>query len=437
MATTSPDQEIAAREPTAKLDVEYQTSDQGISRFVNTSQGSFKTLRVPDSASADPESDWWLDFLRGGAEYPEQIRSRLGVVDLFCGSGGLSLGAATAARSIGLELEHEFAADADPQALGIYSVNHRPRFSATESVSNLVSFRISSRGGQASYSHTPQIIHEELALRKGQVDLLLAGPPCQGHSTLNNQTRFNDPRNLLYLAVPAVAVALEAPAVVIENVPGVTASKQGVVRTTVELLKSNGYNVTSHVLRSDDLGWPQTRKRFFLVATRDWAAIPLSVVVDALKREARPVSWALQDVLESNEESIMTELPTMSAVNQGRIDYLHDNDLYNLPNEQRPKCHQGGTTYTAVYGRMYWDRPAPTITTGFMTPGRGRYVHPLKRRTLAPREAARIQGFPDFYRFETASEALGRSAIAKGIGDAVPSILGFAATLSALGNRPA
>ncbi|MEI7560532.1 MAG: DNA cytosine methyltransferase, partial [Actinomycetes bacterium] len=93
-------------------------------------------------------------------------------------------------------------------------------------------------------------------------------------------------------------------------------------------------------------------------------------------------------------------------------------------------------TYGAVYGRMRWDQPAPTLTTGFMTPGRGRFTHPLERRTLLPREAARIQGFPDNYRFEHAQAKLGRSAIAKGIGDAVPSILGFAATLSALANRP-
>jgi len=86
-----------------------------------------------------------------------------------------------------------------------------------------------------------------------------------------------------------------------------------------------------------------------------------------------------------------------------------------------------------VYGRMHWDQPSPTLTTGFMTPGRGRYVHPLERRTLLPREAARIQGFPDSYRFETRdSNNIGRSAIAKGIGDAVPSTLGFAAGLSAL-----
>ena len=76
-----------------------------------------------------------------------------------------------------------------------------------------------------------------------------------------------------------------------------------------------------------------------------------------------------------------------------------EHDLYNLPNSERPDCHKDGTTYGSVYGRMFPDRPAPTITTGFMTPGRGRFIHPLLPRTLTPWEAARIQGFPDTYNF--------------------------------------
>jgi DNA (cytosine-5)-methyltransferase 1 len=148
------------------------------------------------------------------------------------------------------------------------------------------------------------------------------------------------------------------------------------------------------------------------------------------------VSWALEELLDRDEGSVMTESPLVSDANRARIDHLHDNDLYDLPNEHRPDCHQAGTTYKAVYGRMHWDAPAPTLTTGFMTAGRGRYVHPLRRRTLVPREAARLQGFPDTYRFETPTGELGRGAVAKGIGDAVPSILGYAAAISALGNRP-
>ena len=84
---------------------------------------------------------------------------------------------------------------------------------------------------------------------------------------------------------------------------------------------------------------------------------------------------------------------------------------------------------------MYADRPAPTLTTGVLTPGRGRYIHPELRRTLTPLEAARIQGFPDSYNFfPDAKNPPTNAKLTKWIGDAVPMPLGFAAGLSALGN---
>ncbi|MXW69195.1 MAG: DNA cytosine methyltransferase, partial [Acidimicrobiia bacterium] len=99
----------------------------------------------------------------------------------------------------------------------------------------------------------------------------------------------------------------------------------------------------------------------------------------------------------------------------------------------RPPSHQNGTSYGSVYGRMLEDRPAPTLTTGFMSPGRGRYVHPTRRRTLTLREAARIQGFPDNYRFVvTPKDPPQPTRIAQWIGNAVPMSLGYAAALSVL-----
>jgi DNA (cytosine-5)-methyltransferase 1 len=83
---------------------------------------------------------------------------------------------------------------------------------------------------------------------------------------------------------------------------------------------------------------------------------------------------------------------------------------------------------------MKWNEPAPTITGGFQTPGRGRFIHPRKRRVLTPHEAARIQGFPDWFDFAGPSgDALNRAMLGKWIGDAVPSIMGAAAAISALG----
>jgi DNA (cytosine-5)-methyltransferase 1 len=83
---------------------------------------------------------------------------------------------------------------------------------------------------------------------------------------------------------------------------------------------------------------------------------------------------------------------------------------------------------------MKWDEPAPTITGGFQTPGRGRFIHPKRKRVLTPHEASRIQGFPDWFDFiSPLAEGPTRTMLGKWIGDAVPSILGAAAVLSAIG----
>jgi len=128
----------------------------------------------------------------------------------------------------------------------------------------------------------------------------------------------------------------------------------------------------------------------------------------------------------------MNTAATPNPANLERINYLFDHDEYNLPNEQRPDCHKDGHSYPSVYGRMYWDKPAPTITTGFNSAGRGRYIHPKRRRVITPQEAARIQGFPDWFCFTPDGMDIGRQNIATWIGDAVHPILGYTATLAAL-----
>jgi DNA (cytosine-5)-methyltransferase 1 len=129
----------------------------------------------------------------------------------------------------------------------------------------------------------------------------------------------------------------------------------------------------------------------------------------------------------------MNTVPGLSAENRSRVDYLFDNELHDLPNAERPDCHKDGTTYSSSYGRMHWELPAPTITGGFLSPGRGRFVHPKLRRVLTPREAARVQGFPDWFDFIVdESRPPSRSQLARWIGNAVPAILGRAAVSAAL-----
>ena len=141
---------------------------------------------------------------------------------------------------------------------------------------------------------------------------------------------------------------------------------------------------------------------------------------------------AIGDLVDAQKKSFMDEVAMLSSENQARIDYLFDHKLYDLPNKVRPDCHKNGHNYPSVYGRLDWDKSSPTITTGFVSPGRGRYIHPSRRRVITAREAARIQGFPDTFVFAPNGETPPRKLLAKWIGDAVPSWLGYAGTLTAL-----
>lgn len=356
----------------------------------------------------------------------------LRIVDLFSGSGGLSLGAMYAAIATQSRPVMQVAVDTDADALAVYAQNHPGVRVLSENVDNLVDQKVDDIGRDATMSYPPEIVDATLAPFLGQTDLLLAGPPCQGHSNLNNHTRRYDERNKLYITTAAIAIALQARMVVIENVPAVLRDHFQVVDTAHAVLAEAGYTVSHGILAADALGGAQTRKRHILVATRGYH-VPVKVVAATMKRPPMTLREMIGD-LEGipPSDDVFDTAPTLSAENAMRVAWLHENDAYNLPNEIRPKCHRDGHTYPSVYGRMYYDQPAPTITTGFMTPGRGRFVHPTQRRVLTPHEAARVQGFPDWYDFKLDGKYPSRKLLGKWIGDAVPSQLGYVAVLAAL-----
>ena len=384
-------------------------------------------------AHTDAFQAWWSAFLTG--EAPRSPLAAQGespplrILDLFSSAGGLSLGFLTAMRLFGLEPAEHIGVDQDAAALDVFRRRFsRSGFVMTKSVSELVDGPISGRGREAAFNYPPEVVEPRLA-ELGHVDVVLAGPPCQGHSSLNNHTRGNDEKNRLYLKVPALAIALGARFIVIENVPNVIRDSESVVATTIALLRAAGYRTTQGVLAADRMGWPQTRKRYFVLAVKD--AEPLAIngmIKEAWNREPSGVGWLLDLAAVGADPSDMMTLPTAhSEANQRRIDFLFDEGIDGLPNSERPECHQNGTSYSASYGRMALDRPAPTITTGFTSPGRGRFIHPRERRTVNPREASLIQGFPLDYPFLGGRETPSRTALATWIGNAVPTILGLAA----------
>src|SRR5262249_42014582 len=126
---------------------------------------------------------------------------------------------------------------------------------------------------------------------------------------------------------------------------------------------------------------------------------------------------------------------TPSELNSKRIAWLFSHGKFDLPNSQRPKCHREKPhSYNSVYGRLRWNLPAQTITTGFGSMGQGRYVHPSRHRTITPHEAARLQCLPDFFVFDA---VVSRGAWADLIGNAVPPFLLFRITERLLGYRSA
>lgn len=415
---------------------EIQRDGQHLVRTVTFADKVFvSTLPGPEYEGQSPDADWWQAILKGlkpllvdGSPQHHELR----VADLFCGSGGFTSGLRLAADALGIKLKVRFAVDTDVEALATYRTNHQPDATSSHSVMDLVDAQIHERGGHWHFYYPPEVLDPIIEPFVGAVDLVVAGPPCQGHSNLNNHTRREDPRNALYPMAAAVAIALGAPAVLIENVPAVLRDRFQSVEITKALLSDSGWANTDAVLSAAKIGWPQTRKRHFLAALQQNEPVELGLVESTLASETRTVGWAIGDLLEVDQSHFLDQPSRLSEENEARIKFLFDNDAYTLPNHIRPLKHQDGHTYPSSYGRMSWDAPAGTITTGFMTPGRGRFIHPLLPRALTAHEAARIQGFPDSYVFGDSNAPPARALLAKWIGDAVPAPLGYAAAFSIL-----
>lgn len=347
-------------------------------------------------------------------------RGRVEVMDLFSGCGGMTLGVVEAGRALGLDVEPRLAVDLDQEALDVYGAN----FPDAELRDRPVEEILDGDPGAEPTESEQEFVEEFSGL-----DVVLGGPPCQGSSDLNNHTRRADPKNALFLRMARAAEVLRPRHVIIENVLGIRHDTNSVYQRTREHLRSLGYAVGETVLRAEELGVAQRRHRVFLVASEK-DDVDLEQMIAPLRYEERPFRWACGDLVgEEQDGNGFDAASTPAEVTRERIDHLFDEGIHNLPDEMRPPCHRDGDhNYPSVYGRMWEDEPAPTITTGFTAMGQGRFVHPTRRRTITPHEAARLQFFPDFFDFGDRSRAAYKTLI----GNAVPPKLTYVLALQLL-----
>lgn len=352
-------------------------------------------------------ANFWHERLKE-SRWPRRksVGQPLTMVDLFCGCGGLSMGAVFAARELNRSLTIELAIDAWQPAIDVYQKNL----------------------GHISKAIVCGDVRVASPASVSNVDIVVAGPPCQGHSDLNNSTRRIDDRNELYVTAVDFAIACRSSVVLVENVPAVVHSSQQVVARSLVALARSGYATEELVLDISNLGIPQQRKRHLLIASRIHEKSKLVAIVDNIKKlQSRPRLIDFINDLQDIKSGLgkLDQVTRMSRDSISRIDYLFDNELYDLPNELRPSCHRDKVhSYSSMYGRMRMDRPAQTITSGFGSMGQGRFVHPTRKRTITPHEAARIQGFPDFFDFSAASTLTGlREMIANAVPPALAAVV--------------
>lgn len=407
------------------LECEFERIDGKVWRTLELSGQRYGECVESARPDLPEEKDFFVSYLSGRAEAvkPAQL-SRLNYIDLFCGGGGLSLGVHQAASFLGKEARLIAAADIDPIALQLVQKHFKPLIARARSVEDLVRYEADLSGALDDFIVPPAFTDTQIGQFKGKIDLLVGGPPCQGHSNLNNRTRRFDPRNLLYLVMPAFAVGLKIPNLIIENVRNIHQAREDVVGITKRILETHGYAVREAILNASDFGVAQGRIRHFLVASARGTP-DLDLMSKAFSTSQITFDDACGRMSQLTDGDILETNSKLSEENVERINFLHDRDIYDLPNEVRPVCHQEDHTYPSVYGRIRGDVPMQTVTTGFSSPGRGRYIHPYERRVINIREAGRVQAFPDWYWKPAIELGFKRAYYNKVIGDAVPSLLAY------------
>ena len=339
----------------------------------------------------------------------------MNAIDLFAGCGGLSKGFMDAGFDIIVGVDN------DQAALNTFEKNHQ--------------------GGIALNAHlSKQETFDEIKKIAGDrnIDVIIAGPPCQGFS-LTGPRNFDDPRNKLYLAVLEMVKQFQPKGFIIENVPGMATMYNGQVKDEIlRRFREMGYNVECKILCAADYGVPQIRRRLVFMGIRNDIGLPLfpTPILDSYHyvtcREALDDLPSRENELGKEEDRYESSPHTdYQRLMRGNCTILYNHvatahkqfvkdtialvpeggNWKNLPagvGESR-KFHEAWTRYDG-------NKPSRTIDTGHRN-----HFHYQYNRVPTIRENARLQSFPDDFVFTGTRTQQNRQ-----VGNAVPPLLGQA-----------
>lgn len=326
------------------------------------------------------------------------------VIDLFCGIGGLTHGFVREGFDVVAGI------DIDPACRFGYQANNPSKFIENDIM-----------------KVTPQEIRELYGKNAG-LTILVGCAPCQPYSKLN----LKEPgKNEFRPLEKFISLIKEVkPAIVsMENVKDLV--KYPIFKKFKQALEKEGYHVHHEIVDTSDYGVPQNRKRLVLLASRLGKISLIPKTHENRKVTVRDAIAGLEHIRdgEVSKNDPLHRTRQLSPLNKKRImaTPIDGGNSHSWNTQLTLECHkkETGKTYSAtVYGRMWWDKPAPTMTTQCIGLGNGRFGHPEQNRAISLREAALIQSFPKDYKFINPEEKIVVSEVAKFIGNAVPVMLG-------------
>ena len=338
------------------------------------------------------------------------------LIDVFSGCGGLSLGLEQAGFST------VFASDIDPVCCHTYKLNR-----------NLPDDRIfvgdiHDLNNKWCEKYKPLL---------GEIDLVCGGPPCQGFSTANRQRIINDPRNILYKEYLIFLNHVRPKFFIMENVKGMM-QKVNEILFDIKTILGEDYNVSYRVLNAKNFGVPQNRERFILIGNR--VHIDSNKIFENILSEKYPM-YTLDDAISDLPELKPNRIKNRSDIENEEVgfkvlpfkykktpfrDFINSKEIFFLHNHKNrynndrdieifTRLPQGENSlhysikdimpYSSrknIFKDKYFKLKANTICktiTSHMKYDCNMYIHPTQARGLSPREAARIQTFPDSFVF--------------------------------------